>query len=209
MAFDQQALITTEFEHDGRFGTTLSKLGDINLDGYNDIAVSAPFEDNGAVYIYLGGPDGLSTKHSQRIQAPSELPSPYEDVKSSMFGHGISRGVDIDSNGYHDIAIGSPNSEAVYIFKSYPVVKFIASITPSKSELSLEDTRFELKICAKLETMTHIENEIGKIHRLTHHSFTYDSLLQNSPSQYHSICNTIEHRLCLVKSRRFTMIKSN
>lgn len=163
MAFEQQQLITTDYDLDGRFGTALSKIGDINLDGYNDIAISAPFEGNGAVYIYLGGPEGLSTKPSQRIEAPSELPSPYDDVKSSMFGHGISKGVDIDSNGYRDIAIGSPNAEAIYVFKTYPVVKVVASITPSKSELSLDDTRFNMKVCARIETMTNIENDIGEL----------------------------------------------
>jgi hypothetical protein len=140
----------------------LGKIGDINLDGFNDLAISAPFEGNGAVYIYLGGPDGISAKPSQRIQAPSELPSPYPDVKSSMFGHGISRGVDIDSNGYRDIAIGSPNSETVYIFKTYPVVKVIASILPSKNELSVDDTRFNMKVCARIESRTNIESDVGE-----------------------------------------------
>lgn len=110
MAFKPSVLITSDYESNGRFGSALSKIGDINLDGFNDVAISAPFEGNGAVYIHLGGPEGVSLKPSQRIQAPSELPSPYGDVKSSMFGFGMSRGVDIDSNGYRDIAIGSPNA---------------------------------------------------------------------------------------------------
>lgn len=162
MAFRQQAIITSEYESNGRFGIALSKIGDINLDGFNDLAISAPFEGNGAVYIHLGGPDGISLKAGQRIEAPSELPSPYGDDSSSMFGHGISRGVDIDKNGYRDIAIGSPNSESVFIFKSYPVVNVIATVKPSKTELSLEDTRFNLKVCAVLETRMMNENRIGE-----------------------------------------------
>lgn len=162
MAFKQQAIITSDYDSNGRFGTVLAKIGDVDLDGFNDIAISAPFEGNGAVYIHLGGPDGISLKPSQRIEAPSELPSPYEDVKSSMFGHGISRGVDIDGNGYRDIAIGSPNSESVYIYKSYPVVNVIASILPSKVELSLEDTRFNMKVCARLDTRMHNDNNVGE-----------------------------------------------
>lgn len=79
-----------------------------------------------------------------------------------MFGHGVSRGVDIDGNGYRDIAIGSPNSESVFIFKSYPVVNVIASILPSKTELSLEDTRFILKVCARLESRMMNNNKIGE-----------------------------------------------
>lgn len=166
MVFTQQDLITTDYELDGRFGTAVAKLGDINLDGFNDVAVSAPFEGNGAVYIYLGGPDGLSTKPSQKILSPTELPSPYDDVHSSMFGHAISRGVDIDSNGYRDIAIGSPNAETVYIFKTYPVIKVMARIIPSKQELLSDDTRFEMKICARIESMTTITGDIGEFFNL-------------------------------------------
>lgn len=161
MAFEQQAIITSDYDSNGRFGIALSKIGDIDLDGFNDIAITAPFEGNGAVYIHLGGPNGVSLKSSQRIEAPSELPSPYGDVKSSMFGHGISRGVDIDNNGYRDIAIGSPNAESVYVFKSYPVVNVIASITPSKIELSLEDTRFNMKVCARIDSRMHSDNNVG------------------------------------------------
>lgn len=147
MAFTHPTIITTDYNFHGRFGTVLSKIGDINLDGYNDIAISAPFEGNGVVYIYLGGANGLSTKHIQRIEAPKVPPSIYDDVNSSMFGHGISRGVDIDSNGYHDIAIGSPNAETVYIFKAYPVVKVVPKITPSTSELSLKAELFGVEVC--------------------------------------------------------------
>lgn len=46
----------------------MTSLGDINKDGYNDIAIGAPYEsDHGAVYIYLGSLTGLNTEPSQVI----------------------------------------------------------------------------------------------------------------------------------------------
>lgn len=162
MAFKESVMITSEYESNGRFGTALSKLGDINMDGFNDIAISAPFEGDGAVYIHLGGPDGISEKPSQRLPAPERDSSTDNDEKQAMFGHGMSRGVDIDSNGYRDIAIGAPNSETVYIYKSYPVVNVVASIQPSKTELSLDDTRFNIKVCAFLQSRMHMDKEIGE-----------------------------------------------
>lgn len=135
------------------------RIGDINLDGYNDLAIAAPFEGNGAVYIYLGSALGLSTKPSQKIQAPLNEIIPFGDL-SSMFGFGLSKGVDIDSNGYRDIAIGSPASEAVYVFKSYPVVKVMASISSSKSEVLLEEKLVTIKVCATLQTTTEITHEV-------------------------------------------------
>uniref|UniRef100_A0A182NA97 Uncharacterized protein n=1 Tax=Anopheles dirus TaxID=7168 RepID=A0A182NA97_9DIPT len=141
--FQQQAKLSTGADNAGRFGTSLGKIGDINMDGYNDIAVGAPFEDNGAVYIFLGSVNGLQSKPSQRLTAPpNELLSPQ-----SMFGFALSRGSDIDSNGYNDLAVGSPHDEKVYVYRTYPVVRIETEVTSSKRELTLEDTSFELSIC--------------------------------------------------------------
>jgi FG-GAP repeat len=90
--------LTSPYAGYGRFGTTLAKIGDINKDHCNDLAVAAPYEDNGVVYIFLGGSKGLSTTHSQRIVAPS---SPGVSPNKMMFGIGLSRGVDVDGNSYN------------------------------------------------------------------------------------------------------------
>jgi len=44
-----------------RFGLSVAALGDINLDGFNDIAVGAPYDgadERGAVYIFHGSSKG-------------------------------------------------------------------------------------------------------------------------------------------------------
>jgi hypothetical protein len=48
-----------------RFGFAIANLGDLNSDGYEDIAVGAPYEGNGAIYIYLGSAQGLIPEASQ------------------------------------------------------------------------------------------------------------------------------------------------
>ena len=51
-----------------RFGLAVTKLGDINLDEYNDIAVGAPYggpNGGGAVYIFHGSAEGIKTKATQ------------------------------------------------------------------------------------------------------------------------------------------------
>uniref|UniRef100_A0A2M4BAM3 Putative vitronectin receptor alpha subunit n=2 Tax=Anopheles marajoara TaxID=58244 RepID=A0A2M4BAM3_9DIPT len=142
--FRQQIALTVPYEQSGRFGTSLAKLGDINMDGYNDIAIGAPFEGDGVVYIFLGSADGLQAKASQRLTAPA---NEFRWPGKAMFGHTISRGTDIDGNGYPDLAIGAPNSETVYVYRSYPVVSIEADVASSKRELSIEDTTFELTVC--------------------------------------------------------------
>ena len=149
MVFELQTILTSNFNLGGRFGTTLGQIGDINRDAHNDIAISAPYEGQGVVYIFLGGPRGLSTRVAQTIFAPEVPKIPYTDYESqnAMFGFGISRGADIDGNVYYDIAISSPNAETVYIYKTHPVVRINTIIMPLKQKLSGTDTDLNLEVC--------------------------------------------------------------
>ncbi|XP_023173042.2 integrin alpha-PS3-like [Drosophila hydei] len=132
-----------------RFGTTLSRLGDINHDGYNDIAVGAPFAGNGSVFIYLGSETGLRDKPSQRLDSPQQQPSKYGQ---HMFGHGLSRGSDIDGNGFNDFVVGAPNAEAVFLYRAYPVVKILATVRSQNREIKPDQTRVQITACYGLST---------------------------------------------------------
>ncbi|CAD7092606.1 unnamed protein product [Hermetia illucens] len=148
VSFSQPIKVTTGKLTRERFGTTVTKLGDINLDGYNDIAVSAPFSGSGTVYIYLGGPNGLRLKPSQIIQSPN----PFSAVNQPMFGFGLSKGVDFDSNGYNDLAIGEPGLDATYVYRSYPVVKIIGTIDSPSRQIQIDQNKVQIKICWSLQT---------------------------------------------------------
>jgi hypothetical protein len=62
---------------------------------FADIAVGAPYEGNGVVYIYHGSVDGLKHEPAQIIRA--------EDIDQRIKGFGISlsKGVDVDGNHYN------------------------------------------------------------------------------------------------------------
>uniref|UniRef100_A0A8C4YHM2 Integrin subunit alpha 4 n=1 Tax=Gopherus evgoodei TaxID=1825980 RepID=A0A8C4YHM2_9SAUR len=79
-----------------RFGESIANLGDIDNDGFEDVAIGAPQENNleGAIYIYNGRKDGISSSFSQRIQGHRISNT------LSMFGQSISSGIDADNNGY-------------------------------------------------------------------------------------------------------------
>lgn len=81
--------------------------------------VGAPFEGNGAVYIFPGSFGGLKERFSQRI-VPSELGSP---MSGRSFGYSFSQGShDLDKNSYPDLAIGSFMTDRVVILRSRPVL---------------------------------------------------------------------------------------
>ncbi|XP_043644952.1 integrin alpha-PS4 [Drosophila teissieri] len=145
----KKTLIVSPAGCGGRFGTTLSRIGDINNDGYNDVAVGAPFAGNGSVFIYLGSGNGLRDQPSQQLNAPSQEASKYG---SHMFGHGLSRGSDIDGNGFNDFAIGAPNEEAVYLYRAYPVVKVHATVKSESREIKPEQEKVNITVCYRLDT---------------------------------------------------------
>lgn len=120
----------------GRFGAALGAVGDLNGDGWTDVAVGAPLEDegSGAVYIFHGGQHGLHTPHSQvspGTQASGgagaglagtgdpgvlplcPLPSPQRvraadmDPGLQFLGQALDGGTDLDGDKLPDIAVGA------------------------------------------------------------------------------------------------------
>ncbi|XP_023240629.1 integrin alpha-4-like isoform X1 [Centruroides sculpturatus] len=100
-----------------RFGMSMAKCGDLNKDGFLDIAIGAPYEDErGAVYIYHGAENGVKQNHVQRIAAKDF------SIDLSGFGIAISKGRDIDNNNYPDILIGAYASDSAILLRSRPLV---------------------------------------------------------------------------------------
>lgn len=65
---DQQELLEgPQGLENARFGSAMATLSDIDLDGFNDVIIGAPLENqnSGAVYIYNGNLRTIRTKYSQ------------------------------------------------------------------------------------------------------------------------------------------------
>uniref|UniRef100_A0A673Z2I0 Integrin subunit alpha 7 n=1 Tax=Salmo trutta TaxID=8032 RepID=A0A673Z2I0_SALTR len=105
--------------HDSMFGLTVNNVGDLDRDGYDDIAVGAPFDGDGKVFIYRGSSSGIDTKPAQILDGVNE------GVK--RFGYSISGGLDIDGNLYPDLAVGSLGDKMV-LYRSHPVIHVIRDV---------------------------------------------------------------------------------
>ncbi|XP_031457207.1 integrin alpha-4 isoform X1 [Phasianus colchicus] len=112
-----------------RFGESIANLGDIDNDGFEDVAIGAPQEDDlkGAIYIYNGREDGITPSFSQRIQGQQV------STTLSMFGQSIASGIDADNNGYQDIAVGAFLSDSAVVLRTKPVIIVEASLKHLKS----------------------------------------------------------------------------
>ncbi|XP_031335419.1 integrin alpha-PS1 isoform X2 [Photinus pyralis] len=115
---DNDAVLQGKLE--SQFGISLANLGDINRDGYNDLAVGAPYEGYGMIYIYLGGKDGLSTTPSQKLHG-------WENAYT--LGYSLSGGMDMDNNGYPDLLAGAYGSDAVVLFRTRAIIDIKTEVT--------------------------------------------------------------------------------
>ncbi|XP_045614780.2 integrin alpha-V [Procambarus clarkii] len=126
----------------GRFGAAITSLGDIDQDGYHDIAVAAPYagvDGQGAVYVFNGGVDGLRLPHSQVIEAS------VFSGKMRGFGFSLDGGLDIDDNGYPDLIIGAAESDTALLIRSAPVIRLVGSVTFASETIMAEDNSCEVE----------------------------------------------------------------
>ena len=98
-------LIGTGAQQDEQFGASIAGLGDVNGDGYADVAVGAPGWDTtevdaGLMLIYYGDATGLFSPILR------EGATAGERLGASVAGLG-----DIDGDGFADVGAGSPNFE--------------------------------------------------------------------------------------------------
>ncbi|XP_057186966.1 integrin alpha-6b isoform X2 [Triplophysa rosa] len=128
------------------FGLAVENMGDVNLDGYHDVAVGAPYDGNGAgnVFIFHGSPTGLNK--AQVLGGKSH------NVK--LFGYSLAGNMDLDRNYYPDLAIGSL-SDSVFVYRARSVISMEMTVTTTPRELNLTQMNcantvcFEVKACFK------------------------------------------------------------
>ncbi|OXB55966.1 hypothetical protein ASZ78_011411 [Callipepla squamata] len=111
------------------FGFAIASIGDINQDGFQDIAVGAPFEGPGKVYIYHSSAEGLQRTPSQVISGAELGPASMQ-----TFGYALNGGLDVDGNSYPDLLVGSL-AERVVLLRARPVINILDktfTVTPSK-----------------------------------------------------------------------------
>ncbi|XP_059411000.1 integrin alpha-L-like [Carassius carassius] len=115
----------------GRFSASVASLKDLNGDSLSDVAVGAPLENEGVVYIYLGHrTHGINTEHApQRIPARSVLPG------LQQFGVSLSGQMDLNDDNLTDIVIGAQGG--IVLLKARPMMSVSAELSFSPNEISL------------------------------------------------------------------------
>uniref|UniRef100_A0A8C5GIL2 Integrin alpha-5-like n=1 Tax=Gouania willdenowi TaxID=441366 RepID=A0A8C5GIL2_GOUWI len=186
-----------------RFGSSLAPLGDLNQDGFNDMAIGCPYggEDNqGLVYIFNGHVDGLMDTPTQSLSgqwASSTFPA--------SFGFALRGNTDLDQNGYPDLMVGAFGADKAVLYRARPIVSAVTSLTVKPTMFNQEE-----KTCLLIgvnETTSHgslVYINIYTIYILHFPGFVVevqlDSVKQN---QRESIRRTL-----FVESQQPSMVKS-
>ena len=120
---------------DDKFGQAVSGVGDVNADGWNDMAVGAPatYKNNAPGYVYV-----YSGKDGELLYKLSATPS----RKGDRFGFHVNRAGDVNGDGHDDVLVGSigdadngRHSGAAYVFSGkngQVIYRFIGDKSPDE-----------------------------------------------------------------------------
>ncbi|KAM9782665.1 integrin alpha-10 [Neosynchiropus ocellatus] len=111
---------------DARFGYAMAAAPDLNHDGFTDLLVGAPLEDEhrGAIYVYHGYSIYIIHDYKQRISGSSISPT------LQYFGRSVSARLDLDGDELIDLAVGAHGSAVLLSSRSIVQINVSLSFQP-------------------------------------------------------------------------------
>uniref|UniRef100_A0AAR2IKI8 VWFA domain-containing protein n=1 Tax=Pygocentrus nattereri TaxID=42514 RepID=A0AAR2IKI8_PYGNA len=111
-----------------RFGMAITAVPDLNLDGFTDVVVGAPLEENnqGAIYVYNGDQRTIRNQSSQRILG-SKL-----DPALKFFGRSLDGSKDLNGDSIPDVSVGGYGKVLQLWSKGVAVVTAKVTFTPDR-----------------------------------------------------------------------------
>ncbi|XP_005392782.1 PREDICTED: integrin alpha-2 [Chinchilla lanigera] len=157
-----------------RFGSAIAALSDINMDGYNDVIVGSPLENqnSGAVYIYNGEQGTIRTKYSQKILgSDTAFRSQLQFFGRSLDGYG-----DLNGDSITDVSIGAFGQVVQLWSQSIADVSVEASFSPEKIILFNKNAQIVLQLCFRAKFRpTRQNNEVAIMYNITLDADGYSS----------------------------------
>ncbi len=124
-------LTDLQLQVDALYGYKVAGLGDVNADGFDDVAIGAPTAIDilngspvvgaGAVFVYFGSATGLPVSPSRVLRSSTP-------IANALFGYSIAGG-NIVGTGKNDIVVGAPGESYTANVSGFPST---ANVTAGK-----------------------------------------------------------------------------
>ncbi|KAM9376193.1 integrin alpha-6-like [Pholidichthys leucotaenia] len=186
--------ITVFGEKDSMFGLAIENIGDINQDGFGDVAVGAPYYDSGRVYIYCGSSGGVNRKPAQVLSPASK--------KVKLFGYSLAGNLDIDDNQYPDLAVGSL-SDYVFVFRARPVISVTASLNVTPNEIDIVKEQCDERKCQITRTSIDLPNVTPVLNSFHQKTTVSEIILINEGCGSDNVCQSnlqLHYKFCSKKT---------
>ncbi|XP_051765574.1 integrin alpha-2-like isoform X1 [Ctenopharyngodon idella] len=138
-------------QKNGRFGTAITVIPDLNMDGFSDVVVGAPMEGNGqgAIYVYYGDGKTIRKQSSQKIIGTKLDPA------MKYFGRSLDGRGDMNEDSIPDVTVGAFGKVVQLWSRAVAVVTAKVSFTPDKISILSKPCRysgrqvscFKAKVC--------------------------------------------------------------
>ena len=133
-ASSEQKITASDADSYAYFGRSLSLSGDVDGDGYDDLAVGADGADvSGAAYVFYGSSTGLDAASEQKVQA---------SVSTGYLGQTIELAGDLNGDGYDDLVVGDWRPQAVFVFYGSSTGVDTSTEQRVDGDFSADNTRF-------------------------------------------------------------------
>ncbi|XP_050929109.1 LOW QUALITY PROTEIN: integrin alpha-11 [Lates calcarifer] len=154
----QGALEVSDRSQNSRLGSALAQIPDMNGDGFRELVIGAPLEDDhqGAVYVFYGQDKTIQRQYRQHLSAAGF------SAGLQYFGQSLHGVLDINGDGLVDLAVGALG--AAVIIWSRGVVRIQAKLTfePEKVNIFNKDCRrggkevtcMSVIVCLSLDSRT-------------------------------------------------------
>lgn len=107
---DTSPILTLEGKERTNFGLAVASAGDMNGDGFGDVAVGTSdyAGDPGTVYVYMGGAGTMLNRGADVAL--------YRPAQGGGFGPVLGSSGDVNGDGFSDLTVAAPQDDAVYMF---------------------------------------------------------------------------------------------
>uniref|UniRef100_A0A8C7Q6E2 Integrin, alpha 8 n=1 Tax=Oncorhynchus mykiss TaxID=8022 RepID=A0A8C7Q6E2_ONCMY len=210
LTFSEPLLLTGTHTF-GRFGTAIAPLGDLNQDGYNDVAVGCPFggEDRSGLVLIYNGQRDLTARG---LTLSQELYGAW-DSSSGLSGYGFTlRGDrDLDNNHYPDLIVGAFGKGEVSVYRARPVVSVEAEMILTPRILNPDDRSClltESDTMLQLDWLKGVRGGVKRVHFLDSHQPQHTGVLTLGHSRPHSCLNyTVYLRVSQTHSTHMSTVR--